>query len=488
MTASQNLLVFISDEHNPKIMGCSGSSIAVTPHLDALAARGTRFSAAYCNSPACVPARAVLATGRYVQDLGNWDNAQPFDGSAMSWHRRIRDSGSDVTAIGKLHFRSSDDDNGFTEEIVPMHVVDGVGDLGDLIRDELPVRGGVAQMAMSAGPGESSYTAYDRDIAARAQAWLKNKSAEASTKPWVLFVSFVAPHFPLTAPPEHFFRFYNNPDLPWPKLYGESERPNHPYLRDYAHSLPYDDYFDSPEKVRAGLAGYLGLCSFLDEQIGQVMSCLERCGLADQTRIVYTSDHGENLGARGLWGKTTMYEESAGVPLIIAGAGFGVGHVCTTPVSHVDLYPTFLEATGVERLPSEADLPGQSLFDVWKMENGRTAFAEFHGMGSKTAAYMLRDDQYKYIYYVGYPAQLFDLTFDPEEKHDLAALPEQRERLIAFEKKLRTYCDPEAVDAKAKAVQKALLIQHGGREKVLEKGDFSFSPAPGTAAVFEKAS
>ena len=104
-----------------------------------------------------------------------------------------------------------------------------------------------------------------------------------------------------------------------PKLYAREARPRHPYLEDYRNSFCYDDYFESEADVKRALAGYFGLVSYLDENIGKVLHALEETGLAAGTRIMYTSDHGDNLGARGLWGKSTMYEEIVGVPLILAG-------------------------------------------------------------------------------------------------------------------------------------------------------------------------
>ena len=141
MTPS-NLLLIMSDEHNRRIMGCAGHQMVRTPHMDGLAARGVRFTDAYCNSPICVPSRASFATGRHVHQIGFWDNAIPYDGSVPSWGHRLTAAGHVATSIGKLHFRSADDNNGFTEEIMPLHVVDGVGDLLGLIRDRLAAQKG----------------------------------------------------------------------------------------------------------------------------------------------------------------------------------------------------------------------------------------------------------------------------------------------------------------------------------------------------------
>ena len=481
---SENLVIIMSDEHSPKALGCYGHPIVKTPHLDALASGGTRFSHAYCTSPVCIPARASFATGKYIHQIGYWDNADAYDGRVPSWHHVLREKSHDVVSIGKLHFRLPDEDHGFSEEIIPMHIVEGKGDLMGLVRSELPVRKGAYKMAGYAGPGESQYTFYDREIASRAQIWLRESAKRKSAKPWVLFVSFVCPHFPLTAPPEHYYRYFDQ-DLPMPKLYEKSERPTHPYLVDYASSFNYDDYFDRAT-VKKAIAGYYGLCSFLDENVGKVLAALDEAGLGDSTRIVYTADHGDNMGTRGLWGKSTMFEETAGVPLIISGSDIPAGKVINTPVSHVDVYPFILEALGEPKPPSSEGFPGASLFNLAAGEEpDRNVLVEYHGMGSTTGAFMIRHRRFKYIYYIGYPAQLFDLDADPEELCDLAARPECEATLAECRHRLFAVCNPDAVDRQAKARQAGLLKDHGGREAVIARGDLGFTPAPGAVIGFD---
>jgi choline-sulfatase len=286
-----NLLVLMSDEHNPKFLGAAGHPFIATPNLDALAARGTRFTAAYTACPICVPARASFAVGRYVHEIGYWDNADGYDGVIPSWHHALRAAGHRVVSIGKLHFRGREgDDHGFSEEIVPMHIIDGIGDVKGLIRDRIPVRKGGDKMARKAGPGESPYTVYDRDIAARAQIWLHEEAPKWRDRPWVLFVSFVAPHFPLTAPARWFYRYWQQ-DLPMPKLYAKGERPHHPFIDDYARTVDYDPHFRSTADVKRAIAGYSGLVSSLDENIGDVLRALRESGQERETRVLYTSYH-----------------------------------------------------------------------------------------------------------------------------------------------------------------------------------------------------
>jgi choline-sulfatase len=481
----KNLVVIMSDEHNPKIMGCAGHPIVRTPALDALAARGTRFTSAYTACPICVPARAAFATGRYVHEVGYWDNGDAYEGSVPSWHHVLRGRGHRAVAIGKLHFRGRPgDDHGFSEEIVPMHVVDGIGDVKGLVRENIPARKGGEKMAKYAGPGESTYTGYDRDIASRAQIWLHEQAPEHRDRPWVLFVSFVLPHFPLISPPHWFYRYFRG-DLPLPKKYRRGERPHHPYTDEYGRVVDYDTHFASETDVRRAVAAYYGMVSTLDENVGRVVDAIASAGLSESTRVIYTSDHGDNLGARGLWGKSTFYEESAGVPVIMAGPGIAAGRVVDTPSDHTDFYPTILSWTGAAPAKELEPFPGVALDRLAAGEaRGRSALSEYHAIGSIAGAFMVRWEHWKYCHYVAYAPQLFDLRADPEELTDLAGDPRCAGVLAEGERRLRARLDPLEVDARAKRRQKELLDGFGGREAALARGDLGFTPAPGTRPDF----
>jgi choline-sulfatase len=483
---AQNLLIIMSDQHSRGLMGCYGHPFVRTPCLDRLAARGTRFTACWTPSPVCIPARASFATGKYVHQIGFWDNADPYDGSIPSWHHRLRAAGHRTVSIGKLHFRSEEEDSGFSETLVPMHVVEKKGDLLGLIRDDLPVRGAAYKMARMAGPGESMYTQYDRDIAARAQVWLHEAAAKYRDKPWVLFVSFVAPHYPLTAPPEHFYRYYDDPALPMPRLRAPDERPDHPFIRDYATAFNFDDYFKTPNDIRRAVAGYFGLCSFMDEQAGKVLDALDATGHAGATRVIYTSDHGDAVGQRGLWGKSTLYEETVGVPLIVAGDGIPRGRAVDTVCNLVDIYPFIFDCVGETGAGMVAvDHPGVSVARLAAGEKPeRTVLSEYHGMGSTTGAFAIRHGRYKYVHYVKYRSQLFDLAADPDETKDLARDPTYATELAACEAQLRALLSPEEIDARAKQRQAEQLARYGGREAVIARGDLGFSPPPGVRADF----
>ncbi len=476
-----NLLVIMADELSVKTLGCYGHEVVKTPNIDRLAASGIRFTSAYTNSPICTAARASFATGRYVHEIGYWDNASPYTGEPTGWGHRLQNKGHRVTSIGKLHYRNATDPTGFDEQIVPMHARDGgVGSLLGSIRDELIVQK-ADKLALEIGPGETSYTNYDLDITENAFSWLEKEAGTYSDarKPWMTFVSFVSPHFPLMAP-KKYFDMYPTDAVPMPKAHALDGRPRHPWIEAFRKYVPSDSFFDD-ERRRVAIASYFGLCTFLDDLVGRVLESLEKAGLAGSTRVIFTSDHGENLGARGTWGKGTMYQESAAVPLIMAGSDLEAGVVVETPVSLLDFYPTILESVGVALNEEDEARKGRSLYEITRAsyDPERVVFSEYHASGAETAAYLIRRGEKKYIHYVDYPPELYDLAADPEEQDDLAGKPESVEIIAEFEGVLRAILDPEEVDARAKRDQAALIERLGGRAHVIETAGIGATPTPG---------
>ena len=478
-----NLLFIMSDEHQTGAMGCAGHPIARTPNLDRLASEGTRFEAAYTASPICVPARAAFATGRPAHETGYWCNAHPYDGRVKGWGHRLRETGHPVLSIGKLHYRDEADPTGFDTQVHPMHVVDGVGDVMGAVRDQLPVRHRTKALSEKIGPGDSTYIQYDRQITEAAQGWLTEEAPKLNP-PWVLFVSLVCPHFPLIAPPE-FYTMYPPEEMPAPRDRPDEGVARHPWIEALAGCQIYDRFF-TEETRRIAIASYYGLCSFLDDNVGKVLAALDGAGLSESTRVIYTSDHGDNLGARGLWGKSNMYQESAGIPMIARGPGVPVGKTVATPVSLLDAYPTILEGVGEQLTADETALPGKSLWDIGNADDDpeRAVFCEYHAVAAASGAFMIRKGRFKYVHYVGFPAQLFDLDADPLERNDLATDSDHAPVIADLSAELRGICDPEEVDRRAKADQAALVERHGGRDAVLAKGSFSGTPAPGEKAVY----
>lgn len=475
----ENLLIILSDEHNPKVMGCAGHPDVLTPNLDAMAARGTRFTNASCASPICVPARAALATGRNIYETGYWDNVDAYDGRTPSWHHVLRDAGHEVVSIGKLHYRGWEgDDYGFCESQLPMHIHGGRGEVKMLLRNPPASVGDGSNMLRSAKPGESDYTRYDESIVDRAIQWIAERGRrEAPIKPWTLLVSLVAPHFPLTVH-QRFFDLYRDKKLRMPKGYhfGVDETA-HPFVQQYARQSGYNLHFKSEADVHQALCGYYGLVSYLDDNVGKLMQALADAGLDGSTRVMYLSDHGDNAGARGLWGKSTMYAESVGIPLILQGQDVAPGRVENAAVNHIDIYNTVLDAVGVPLSESTASPRSQSLFR--SVDANRISFSEYHTIGSCAAVFMLQDAQFKYVHYCDHPPQFFDLQRDPEEMVNLAAHPEYRQRVSHWTSRLRELLDPDEVDRRAKQRQRELIDLFGGEDAIRAgKGIGGYTPSP----------
>ncbi|MEM7345629.1 MAG: sulfatase-like hydrolase/transferase, partial [Chloroflexota bacterium] len=428
----------------------------------------------------CVPTRASLATGRWVHQLGTWCSAEPYEGQSPSWGHRLRDTGHRVASIGKLHFRDSHERNGFTEEILPMHIVNGNGWVKGLIRQHpLPsYERETREFAEQVGPGESSYTHYDRHITKAACDWLQDRADRPGDKPWTLFVSLVCPHFPLYAP-QQFFDMYDPNTVDLPYAADPSEWPQHPVMKEFYEFYNYDQFFDE-SRIRLAIASYYALCSFLDDNVGQILTALDETGLTDETRIIYTSDHGEILGNHGQWTKMCMYEDSVSIPFIMSGPDIPAGKVVDTPVSLVDSYQTIIECVGEPLTEAEiTEMPGQSLFDIIKREpKDRVMFSEYHDGGTTVGFFMIRSGPWKYIYYPGFAPQLFNLVEDPQELIDSGEHPDYAEIRANCEAELRNIVDPEAANARAHADQAARLAEMGGADAILNlpNSDFGFTP------------
>lgn len=355
-----------------------------------------------------------------------------------------------------------------------MHVVNGIGDVLGCIREPLPKRWKALSMAENIGPGETEYNIYDRQVTQETVDWLATHGNQE--KPWVLFVSMVAPHFPLIAPKE-FYDLYDHLELMPTK---PRENPEHPW-HDAMRKCQIMDNF-TPEKTRVALASYYGLVTFIDDLIGKILAAVDRNNLNNNTQIFYLSDHGDNIGERDFWGKSNFYEESVGVPCIIKGPKIPGGKVCKTPVSLIDFHPTILKTAGI--VPEKK--PGTSLVDLANAEDDpkRLVFSEYHAMGSATGAFMIRKGHWKFVYYVSMQPQLFNLLEDPDELHDLGTDLKYANLRSEMEADLRSICDPEAVDAKAKADQMAIVKANGGIEAVVARGGFGATPPPGVKVEY----
>lgn len=472
-----NLLVIMSDEHQARAMGCAGHPFVQTPNLDALAARGTRFTNAYTPSPICVPARASFATGLYPHQTRLWDNAMPYTGAIRGWGHALQDKGVPVESIGKLHYRSEEEPAGFDVEHIPMMVAGGVGMVWASIRKEDErILGPKRMLGDYIGPGESKYTDYDAAVVTRTKDWIEEHASDEH--PWCLYVGLVAPHFPLVVPQE-FYDLYPSDMMPQVKLHPNDGHARHPWIEKQNAFMDSEAKFTNADERLAAMSAYYGLCTWLDHNVGEILTALERAGLIENTTVVYTSDHGDNVGARGLWGKSNMYEESAAVPMIMAGSDVPRG-TCDTPISLLDLSATIAEHFGATIDAAEGVTDLNAVLQG-RVDKDRVVFSEYHAAGAVSGAFMIRKGRWKLIHYVGYPDELFDLETDPEELENRASDPTCSTVLEDLHSELRHICDPDATDKQAFADQAALIERMGGRDAALKLGAAGATPPPAVA-------
>jgi choline-sulfatase len=450
-----NILVICSDQHHPRIAGYLGHDLVKTPHLDALAAGGTYFDRAYCNSPVCTPSRMSFITGKYVHQIDNWMIGVPLPPAEMTWARRLDQAGIPSTMLGKMDFCGEYQDGGFTDHRI-IHRREAW--------DELPrhepwdarldgyTRADKRMHLVNAGPRPShsmvettgKWDSYDHDRVITD--WALEYLESADTGPWALYLGYLMPHWPFSVPEEFYNMYYpDNIHLPH-----DANFPNdtlHPALRHFQKALDLGEV--SEDMLRRVLAAYYGMVTCLDSMIGEVLSLMRRRGLLEDTHIIYTSDHGESLGEHGLFYKQCSYEGSVGVPVIVSGPGIPGNQRIHDPVSLVDMYPTIMDMAGLETEPNR---PGESWLKLAR-DGSRTkdyAFAEFHGNFLRHDWFMLVRGDYKYTFYEKERSSLFHLPSDPQELNDLAGNPEYGSVISEFEILLRSICDPSEVSDRAK--------------------------------------
>ncbi|MDT0683563.1 sulfatase-like hydrolase/transferase [Roseicyclus sp. F158] len=468
-----NVLLIMADEMQAAALSCAGHPLVRTPNLDRLAERGCRFTNAYTPSPICVPARAAFATGRYVHQTGYWDNATAYDGRVPGWTHALQEAGVEPISIGKLHYRSETDPTGFSQQVLPLHIAEGIGQVWGSVRDPLPETPHPARMIGAVGAGCSKYNRYDISVADETAREVRERSG---TAPWILFSSFVAPHFPLVVPKEY-LDLYPAEEMPLPDLRPVAGHARHPWLDRMDAFQNNDSEFETDDERRLGISAYFGLCTFVDAQIGRILDALEDSGQSDDTLVLFCSDHGEMLGRRGRWGKSLLYGESTRIPLIAAGPGISHGTLCETPVSLLDIAPTVTQALGA---PTPDDWVGRSLLEILTEPADRTrvVFSEYHAVASPSGAFRVATADWAYHEYVGYPPELFDLRADPGETRNLADDPAHGATRAAMRRELLAICDPEEVDREAKTDQNALVARFGGPEAASKVGPMGASPVP----------
>jgi len=431
-----NILVIMTDQHSKHFLGCEGNELVRTPHLDRLASEGVRFENAYCPAPLCVPSRMSFMTGRYPSGNRVWNNNAILNAGIPTWAHALGRAGYETSLIGRMHFMGPDQRHGFENRPIGEY---SAGWPGVAWKCDVPIRapyyhGGSGQSrpdVMEAGRGRTTYQYMDEQIVDAACGYLEDH-AEGSGRPFAAVVGLVLPHCPYIAPKEIFNYYYERIDVP------DTDKDLAPAVKQFQRSRKIATPLTT-KQIRVARAAYYGLCEYVDHLIGRVLTTLEETGFAEDTLVVYCSDHGEMAGEHGCWWKSIYYEGSAGVPLIVRWPGVTpAGAICGHVSNLVDLAPTLIEVAGAPELPAtDGRSLAPSLRGNPRPDSSDETFSELcDHRGGHVPSRMIRSGKWKLWQCLGeegLPPVLFDLEQDPGEHHDLGRNPAMagvRDRLL----------------------------------------------------------
>lgn len=446
-----NILLIMSDEHNPRITGCYGNKLVQTPNMDALARDGITFDNHYCNSPLCSPSRASFTAGKYTSRVSAWNNRSELASDDMpSLARQMTAAGYDSYLCGKMHYDRTRR-YGFTEV---------GGNFNDNFKDGGGERSPVShqndetthpRFTKDAHAGEDgSSVVHDRKVTKGAVAFLTDPKIKERKKPFFMLVGYIAPHFPLIVPEPNWNRYKGKVALPEiPDGFLESLPTNYKVQRSEFKEKHVPD-----DLTRKGRELYYGLVDWADNEIGKVLAALRsNPEVAENTIIIYTSDHGENMGDHGMWWKNTLWEQSARVPLVISyPKRWRGGQRRALASSHVDLVQTMVDLAGGH---TPKDWDGDSMVPWLDNPNYKWkdfAVSEYYAHFVASGMVMARTGKWKYVYHnmidEQRPAerQLFNIEDDPNEFHNLADKPEHVQLIASLHRRMvkELGADPEA--------------------------------------------
>ena len=466
--STPNILLIMADQLAPQFTGAYGHRLVKTPHMSALAERGTRFDAAYCNAPLCAPSRFSFMAGQLVSRIAAYDNASEFPAAIPTFAHYLRTMGYRTCLSGKMHFVGPDQLHGFearvTTDVYP-------SDYAWTPDWELPDEridkwyhnmDSVREAGMAATTFQIDY---DEEVAFAAKRQIFDYARERAT-PFCMVASFIHPHDPYVARPE-WWNLYDASDIDMPAFTLERSEQD-PFSQRLMDGIEASTVEVSDDEVRNARHAYYANTSYFDSKVGELVQTLKEAELLDNTIVMVTADHGDMLGERGLWYKMNFFEHSARVPLIMAGPGIANGQV-PNACSLVDILPTMIDiaaSDGSKKPVLGQPIDGRSLMPL---ATGGTdeideAIGEYCAEMTSHPVFMIRRGPHKYLHCDPDPPQLFDLASDPEEKVNLAADPAHADLAATFAAEVAERWDSEAIRRDVIATQKQRRAVHAAME------------------------
>ncbi|KAI9368505.1 putative choline sulfatase [Aspergillus egyptiacus] len=420
-----NILYIMADQMAAPLLAFHDKNSPIkTPNLNRLAEEGVVFDSAYCNAPLCAPSRYVMVTGQLPSKIGAYDNAADLPADIPTYAHYLRREGYHTALAGKMHFCGPDQLHGYeqrlTSDIYP-------GDYGWSVNwDEPDIRPDWyhnMSSVMEAGPVvRTNQLDFDEEVIYKSTQYLYDHVRQRTDQPFCLTVSMTHPHDPYAMTKE-FWDMYEDVDIPLPEFSALPQDQQDPHSQRVLKCIDLWGKEMPEERIKAARRAYYAACTYVDTNVGKLLKALDDCGMRDNTIIVFTGDHGDMLGERGLWYKMTWFENSARVPFIVNAPKRFAPKRVSQNVSTMDILPTFADLVGAS-LIKELPLDGVSLLPYLTGEDGLktdTVLGEYMGEGTQSPVVMIRRGRWKFVYSLIDPPMLFDVQNDPHEKVNLVA-------------------------------------------------------------------
>lgn len=451
---ADQLAAFVLSMYSPEAQ-------AITPHLDELASGGAVFANAYSNSPLCCPSRASKFSGRLPSTHEVWGNGSEFRSEIPTMMHFLRSAGYECVVSGKCHFIGADQLHGFDRRLTTDMYPSGFDwtidwDLGPIHREGTSTR----KLSVSGLCGTNNQILYDAEVQFRAIEYLRHKALEKSDQPFLLHVSYTQPHEAYQSVPEYWER-YDGVDIRLPEI--PAEETGHATTEWLKIHHGIDQFPPDEETMRLSRRAYYAMISHLDDYVGEIVAELKHLGMYDNSVIIFTSDHGDMLGERGMWFKRTFYQGSLQVPMIISGLGIAAG-TRNESITLADLCPTLAELGGAKAQSDRHGSADSASFLGLLVDGSQSvkdeAIAEYYGPGVVEPWLAIVRDGWKYVWTRNHDDLLFNIADDPSEQVNLVADPAHVSIVEQFRKRLLGRYDVEDVTWRAAESKRTRSFLH----------------------------
>ena len=450
MTAkAPNVLIVMADQMAPAFLPVYGHAMTRAPNMLALARSGVVFNSAYCNSPLCSPSRASFMSGLLPSRTRVYDNAAEFGADLPTFAHCLRLRGYQTILSGKMHFCGPDQLHGFEERLTTDIYPADFGWTPDWDRPEHRPSWyhNMSSVRQAGVCVRTNQVDFDDEAAFMAERAIFDIARSRDRRPFLLVASFSHPHDPF-AVPQRYWDLYRDSDIdmPAPAIAPEALDAHSRRLR---RVCAMDAEPVTEAQVRDARHAYYGAIAYIDDLLGRLMAALRSAGLAEDTIVVLTSDHGEMLGERGLWYKMSFFDGASRVPLVITSPGRFAPRRVAASVSLVDLMPTLIDISGGNRQSLGIAIDGRSLTPHLDGGAGHDeAIGEYLAEGAIAPIVMIRRGEFKFIHSPADPDQLYDLSHDPGERDNLAQNPTCAAVVADFRAEVGKRWDLAALDAR----------------------------------------